>query len=79
MIDRVGFADRVPLAPARTREPGPHGHALQTALLDAIAALGDAVRPLSPGVADLMRLRYVEGLPPPTVFRRRRRWGPATP
>jgi predicted ATPase len=61
--------DRLPLSPARGG-PGPHGRALQTALLDAIAALGDALRPLPPGIADLMRLRYAEGLPPPTVFRR---------
>jgi predicted ATPase len=57
--------DRIPLAPRGETAADRHGRALQTALRDAIACLS----PPSAGTS-LLGLRYLDGLPPPTVFRR---------
>ena len=57
--------DQIPLAPRGATTTGRHGRALQMALREAISSLS----PLSSG-ASLLRLRYVDGLAPPAVFRR---------
>src|SRR5215510_8290874 len=61
--------DRVPLVRTGSADRGPDGRALAAAIHDAIASLGAAGGRLTV-VAELMRLRYLDGLPPPVVFRR---------
>lgn len=57
--------DRIPLAPRGATATGRYGRALQAALREAISSLS----PPSLG-ASLLRLRYLDGLAPPVVFRR---------